>query len=169
MNPARGTVARRIALTTRQWLAVLGCAALLVVIAIFVRIGFNATTSLHARVFLVVKHLQPQQRGEYVVFRWEGQGGFYRAGDWFTKIIAGVPGDRIEVAPDGLVLVGGRAIGRAQPFSSKGMRLEAIQPGVVPAGHFFVAGESEDSLDSRYKIVGLVPKERLVGRAYALF
>lgn len=169
MNPARDMVARRVALTARQWFAVLGCAALLAIIAIFVRVGFNATTSLNARVFLVVKHLQPRQRGEYVVFRWEGQGGFYRAGDWFTKIIAGVPGDRIEVATDGLVRVGGRAIGRALPFSSKGMRLETIQPGLVPPDHFFVAGESEDSLDSRYKIVGLVPRERLVGTAYALF
>lgn len=166
MTPASS----RRGLSASQWLLIaLICAAATALVQRYIRIGFNETHSLQARVFLIIRHVLPRDRGDYVVFRWQGQGGFYRPGVLFTKIIRGVPGDVVEVAPDGLVKVSGAAIGYARTRARNGAPLEAIAPGVIPTGHFFVAGQTEDSFDSRYQLVGLIKKEHVVGRAYAVY
>lgn len=157
-------------LSRAKWLLVfILCASAAWLALRYVRIGINETSSLKHRVFLVIRGSIPTERGEYVVFRWAGQGGYYRRGVLFTKLIAGVPGERIEVFPDRLVTVSGRTVGYARPRSSSGKVLEPAEPGVIPPGYLFVAGESEMSLDSRYKLVGLVRQQDIVGTAYAIF
>lgn len=163
-------VRRRRGLSRRQWLAVFAMGLMMWALALrYIRIGVNETGSLRHKVFLVIRGAIPEKRGEYVVFRWGGQGGFYHAGDHFTKLIAGIAGDRIEVAPDGLVLVSGRVVGYARPRASNGVPLEPVDPGVIPPGYVFVAGEADNSLDSRYKLVGLIRRELMIGTAYAIF
>jgi conjugal transfer pilin signal peptidase TrbI len=157
-------------LSRLQWLLVFViCAALAMLAHRYVRIGFNETGSLKAKLFLIVRGTVPSDRGDYVVFRWAGQGGFYRTGMLFTKIIQGLPGESVEVGPNGLVKVSGRVIGYAKPRASNGVKLEPIEPGPIPPGYFFVAGQSDNSLDSRYKLVGLIKQELVVGTAYAIF
>ena len=67
-----------------------------------------------------------------------------------------------------MVWVNGEAVGRAKPFALDGRPLEAIAPGVVPPGHYFVHADHRDSHDSRYAEIGFVPRERILGRAMAL-
>ncbi|WP_167772895.1 S26 family signal peptidase [Ramlibacter humi] len=161
---------RRGSLTPRQWLLLAAiCGATAFFARQYLRVGINESPSIKARVLLVVRGLQPDARGQYVAFRWDGRGGIVRRGSQLVKIVAGLPGDAVEVGPDRLVSVSGAVVGRAKPVSSKGVPLEPIDAGRIPAGHLFVAGQSEDSFDSRYRVVGLIRQDDIVGRAYVLF
>ena len=75
---------------------------------------------------------------------------------------------RIDVGNDRTISVGGVALGRAKTHGPSGRALEAIAPGTVPAGRFYLHGEQPDSYDSRYADVGLVAREKILGRAVAL-
>lgn len=85
-----------------------------------------------------------------------------------VKVVRGVPGMRIDVGTDRMVSVGGVALGRAKTHGPSGRALEAIGPGTVPAGRFYLHDEDPDSYDSRYAEVGLAARERILGRAVAL-
>ena len=86
----------------------------------------------------------------------------------YLKTVRGVPGDRVALAPDRTVTVGGVALGRAKTHALDGRALEAVAPGIVPDDHFYVHGDHADSHDSRYAEVGLVPRGRIRARAVAL-
>lgn len=157
-------------LAPARWLiliAICGAAALLALE--YLRIGINESPSIDARVVLVVRGLQPDARGQHVVFRWAGGNGIVRPGEQLVKIVAGLPGDEIAIGPDRLVRVAGAPVGIAKPYSSKGIALEAIAPGRIPADKVFLAGQSVDSFDSRYRTFGLLGRSEIVGRAYVLY
>ena len=86
----------------------------------------------------------------------------------YLKTVRGLPGSVVTVAADRTVRVDGVRLGRAKARAIDGRALEAVAPGVVPAHHYFLHGDHADSHDSRYAEVGLVPRERIVGRAVAL-
>ena len=54
----------------------------------------------------------------------------------YLKTERGVPGMRIAVGINRTVFLNGEAVGRAKPHALDGRPLDAIAPGVVPAGHF---------------------------------
>ncbi|MES2353141.1 MAG: S26 family signal peptidase [Pseudomonadota bacterium] len=128
--------------------------------------GINASPSLPYTLFLVHKGA-PVERGQLVAFRWNGAGP-YPEGVTFVKIAAGVPGDR--VVRDGRAFyVNGVFVGIAKTHTGLGRPLEVSAPGVLPPGHYYVAATHPDSLDSRYRMTGWIPQERIIGRAYAIF
>ena len=86
----------------------------------------------------------------------------------YLKRVLGVPGDAVLVDSAGNVSVGGELAGRAKALSLDGRPLEAIGPGVIGPGHYYVHGDHRDSHDSRYAEIGLVPRERMLGRAVPL-
>ena len=86
----------------------------------------------------------------------------------YLKTVRGLPGQRIEVDADRVVAVGGVALGRARTRAPDGRALAVIASGTVPPGRFYLHGEHPDSHDSRYAEVGLVLRERILGRAVAL-
>ena len=86
----------------------------------------------------------------------------------YLKTVRGLPGAQIEIAMDGTVHIDGVALGRAKTHALDGRALEAIAPGVVPPGRYYLHGDHRDSHDSRYAEIGLVPRERILGRAIAL-
>ena len=75
---------------------------------------------------------------------------------------------RIAVGIDGTVFLDGEAVGRAKAHALDGRPLEAIAPGTIPPGHFYLHADHADSHDSRYAEIGLVPRERILGRAIAM-
>jgi len=137
---------------------------------------------------LVLLRLSEPQRGDVVTFSSPA------GGTRLIKRIVGLPGDRIAMQGDLLMLNG-------RPVSHDGLhtRGEAVAPGwvveavratehlegrphkvqflpalrarrnlvetTVPAGHYFMLGDNRDnSEDSRF--IGTVPREKLIGRAH---
>ncbi len=146
------------------------------------------TQSVDAHLVLVIKGAMPQ-RGDFVAFRYSGQSfGTHHKGDGILKVVAGLPGDRIDrVGRD--FYVGGRFLGHAK--ESTGMAtpswfyqkqiewgwapkpadrpLQATAPCVIPNGFIYAQGTDRDALDSRYAEMGLVPMASFIGRAVKLF
>ena len=86
----------------------------------------------------------------------------------YLKTVRGLPGARVTVDGDRVVSVDGIALGRAKTEALDGRSLEAVAPGLVPEGRFYLHADHADSHDSRYAEIGLVPRGRILGRALAL-
>ena len=86
----------------------------------------------------------------------------------YLKTVGGVPGMVVSVGADGTVLLDGEPAGRAKTHALDGRPLDAIAPGIIPPGHFYLHADHADSHDSRYEEVGLVPRGRILGRAVAM-
>ncbi len=86
----------------------------------------------------------------------------------YLKTVRGVPGMAVTVADDRRVFVDGVPTGRAKTHALDGRPLDAIAPGVIPPGHFYLHADHVDSHDSRYAEIGLVPRARILGRAVAM-
>ena len=86
----------------------------------------------------------------------------------YLKTVRGVPGMTVAVGQDKTVYLDGVAVGRAKAHALDGRALETIAPGVIPPGHYFLHAGHPDSHDSRYAEIGLVPRDRILGRAVSL-
>ena len=86
----------------------------------------------------------------------------------YLKSVRGTPGAIVSVDPDRTVWIDGIAVGRAKTHALDGRPLAMIEPGTIPAGHYFLHADHPDSHDSRYAEIGLVPRSRILGRAVAL-
>ena len=86
----------------------------------------------------------------------------------YLKTVRGVPGMHIDMRANRTVFLDGVPLGRAKAHARDGRPLEAIVPGVIPPGHYYLHADHADSYDSRYAEVGLVPRGRILGRAVAL-
>ncbi len=86
----------------------------------------------------------------------------------YLKTVRGVPGMRVSVGTDRTVFLDGEEVSRAKAHALDGRPLAAIAPGVIPPGQFYLHADHGDSHDSRYAEIGLVPRERILGRAIAM-
>ncbi len=107
---------------------------------------------------------QPQ-RGDIVVFNPTAALEEQKFKDAFIKRVVGLPGERIEVK-DGKVWVNGQPI--AENYTAERANYNWQFEGVIPANSYIVLGDNRNSsYDSHYW--GLVPKDKLVGRAIVRF
>ena len=86
----------------------------------------------------------------------------------WLKTVRGAPGMRIDAGTDGTVFLDGSPVAIAKTTALDGRPLAAIAAGTIPAGQFYLHADHVDSHDSRYAEIGLVPRERILGRAVAL-
>ena len=86
----------------------------------------------------------------------------------YLKTVRGLPGAQVTVDGNRTVAVDGVMLGRAKTKALDGRTLEATVPGIVPDGHYYLHGDHVDSHDSRYAEIGLVARQRILGRALAL-
>ena len=86
----------------------------------------------------------------------------------YLKTVRGAPGMSVSVDEDGTVLLDGEPVARAKTHALDGRPLEAIAPGIIPPGHYYLHADHPDSHDSRYAEVGLAPAARILGRAFAI-
>jgi conjugal transfer pilin signal peptidase TrbI len=132
---------------------------------------FNWTPSLPYRVAWLERSPGHLARGDLVVYAFQGEAisaypGLARQP--FFKRIAGVPGDRIEVA-ERTVFVAGQCVGFAKRHTFDGHQLSPIGESEIPPGHYYMRGTSPDSFDSRYGEAGLVAAEAVIGRVHPWF
>ena len=130
---------------------------------------------------------QPK-RGDVVVFRLPSDPGTN-----YIKRLIGLPGDTIKYVNRRLFindeLIDREALGQYKGEGQSGSLLysEALEdakheillmPGrrslegtfVVPDGHYFMMGDNRDnSRDSRYQGVGIIPEDKVVGRAVRIW
>ena len=123
------------------------------------RLTMNASQSLPQNAFIMWAWPQNLWKGAIIsvtpphVFAGQFQGLY------FTKEVVGLPGDEITHNSTGEVCVSGHCyplwLKDGQPFAA------AIAPGVIPEGMVAAFGQSPDSLDSRYDVVGLFPMSQI--------
>ena len=163
MRQATNTLGRESGRNNRilLWAAVLA----IVWLALASRVYVNASWSDGAWGYLVLPFLGAPQRGHAVLFDPPEAAGSQVP---YLKTVRGLPGDPVEVGGDRRVSVNGAVLGIAKTHARDGRALEITRPGVIPPGHYYVHADHVDSHDSRYAEIGLVPRERIRGRALAL-
>lgn len=132
---------------------------------------FNWTPSLPYRVALLRPGVQPLERGDPVVFAFEGDARAQYPGlkgQPFFKIVRGLPGDRVSVNGR-VVAINGVPVGVAKRHSFDRRPLEPIEPTVIPPDHYYVQGTNPDSFDSRYRSAGLVRADQVIARVVPLW
>lgn len=132
---------------------------------------FNWTPSLPYRVALMQYGPHKLQRGDHIVFAFDGEARANYPGlsrQPFFKIVRGLPGDVVTVTGR-TVAVNGQTVGIAKTHAFDRRPLDPIAPTVIPPGHYYVQGTSADSFDSRYRSSGLVRAEQVLGTVVPLF
>ena len=96
-------------------------------------------------------------RGDIVVF--ESSAG---SGNDLIKRVIGLPGERVEIV-QGRVYINGQLLD--EPYITEAW--SDTRPEIlIPARHYYVLGDNRNSSqDSRSGRIGLVPRERIVGKA----
>jgi signal peptidase I len=104
-------------------------------------------------------------RGDVVVYRLPNDPGTIH-----VKRVVAIAGDRVQFR-EGRAFVNGQAV--REPYIRAGdpkAMLNNTEEFVVPAGHFFAAGDNRaNSADSRWDKHGFVPLQNLAGRATQVF
>lgn len=151
----------------RHWLKWAMLLALAFVFQQHYMVGVNIAPSLPQRIFLIAKG-EAVAKGDYVAFRWHGQGGFYVGQSTFTKIVRGVAGDVVTVKGQE-VFINGDLVALAKQQSSTGKPMEVAHAKVLGQGELFVYAPNPSSLDSRYSVVGYISNDDVIGRAIPIF
>ncbi len=137
------------------------------------RIGFDGqagVTCLPHRAFLIDTWCHELDRGDLFAFRATKMQPWVRTGTTVVKRLRGVPGDRLLINSDGVVLVNGEPAGAllGRSLEKIGKSAEDLRRDeVIPPGQLFALGEHERSYDSRYW--GYVDQADVIGRAYVLW
>ena len=108
-------------------------------------------------VVLLDKHVSERRTGDVVYCRCES------VGRYIVKRIAAVPGDSIR-AQDGVLYINGLP---SVPLPQEDFRAEYINDDdtLIPDGMYFLLGDNtEESVDSRYELVGLMPEECILAK-----
>lgn len=126
------------------------------------------TVCLGYRIFIIDHHDQAPQQGKPFQFSAKHMAPFFHDGTPIVKIMAGVPGDRITVREDG-VLINGQAAGNgldlAEIIGKPATRF--LRDEFLGMNKYWFMGKTRDSFDSRYW--GTVDTDQIVGRAYPLW
>lgn len=134
------------------------------------RFAINQTPSLPYSLFLICldKNIE---KGGLIAFRWHN-GAPYPDGYTFIKRLVAGPGDTVIKKGRDFKIGNRILIGKARGLSQKELYPnDELRDGVntIQLNKYFVAGEHEYSLDSRYNLLGLVNKKDVIGRAYPIF
>lgn len=145
------------------------------------RLSFNTSDSLPFSVFFTNYDTPSPAKGQFVRAVLP-KDHIFAPGREITKRVLGGPGDIITVK-DRVVFINGDKVGIAKTFAktlhhkeapasdvpATPAKLSPIEPGVIPAKHWYLAGSHPDSYDSRYQSNGVFHEKSIIARAYPLF
>jgi conjugal transfer pilin signal peptidase TrbI len=134
------------------------------------RLAINQTPSLPYKLFLICLD-DTVETGGLIAFRWHN-GEPYPDGYTFTKRLLAGPGDIVTKKGRDFIVGDRTLVGK-----EVGLSLKKLFPNnelhegknTIQLNKYFVAGDHEYSLDSRYNLLGLVDKKDVIGRAYPIF
>lgn len=135
------------------------------------RFGYDGQVHrcLPERFFLISLDPHQPQRGELLAFKAERMEPFFRSGTTVVKVVAGVPGDDVEVK-DGALFINGISRVLLQPKALERIGKTAEQlarHARLADGQYLVLGTEPGSYDGRYW--GAVEARQVVGQARALW
>ncbi|WP_347990200.1 S26 family signal peptidase [Methylomonas sp. AM2-LC] len=153
-----------------NWLVWILIASLYFVVHLNYRLVFNETPSLPYTLFLV-RYGENVKTGQVIAFNWHG-GKQYPDGIMFAKRLVASQGEVVvrhgrDFSIGDLTLVGKEHGIYTRDLYPNNQLQEGSN--VIPIGKYFVAGDHEYSLDSRYSLLGLVDEKDVVGRAYPIW
>jgi len=127
----------------------------------------SASESLEGIHYILVYKSASIKRGDIVLI--QGHTPQYVGEKPFTKRVIGLAGDRITRGKKGLeIKARNSSVSTIFPLLKKtkeGQALTALPIQIVPEGTLFVVGDHPRSFDSRYEEFGLVPVEKVWGKA----
>ena len=148
-----------------QWFKALmlfiGGIAFIAILSFFCKVVISETDSLPEHYFLHFPFIKAH-KNDYTFFYSE-----WYQGKIIKKII-GVEGDKVMRDKTGCVWVNQTRIGIPKLKATDGSRLTPVEAKIIPKGYVFVYSNNENSFDSRYEELGLIPVSRLQGRLLAL-
>ena len=90
---------------------------------------------------------------------------FYYSNKVLIKRVIGLPGDYIEIDPEGTVYVNGEELEEPYILKKALGECDIEFPYQVPESNYFVMGDQrETSIDSRSTVIGCVSNDQMVGR-----
>ena len=134
------------------------------------RLAINQTPSLPYSLFLICLDKKVESGG-LIAFRWHN-GDPYPDGYTFTKRLLAGPGDIVTKKGRDFTVGDRTLVGKEVGLSLKKLfPNDELHDGknTIQLGKYFVAGDHEYSLDSRYNLLGLVDEKDVIGRAYPIF
>lgn len=118
-------------------------------------------TLLPGDLLLAVRLSRDPARGDVVVYEVTIEG----EPRLFVHRVIGLPGESVETGGT-QVRTNGRELEESYVTDEANPELGRFGPAVVPAGHYFLLGDRRSaSRDSRFPVVGFIPRERIIGRA----
>ncbi len=133
----------------------------------YYRLAINGSASLPGWIYLVtVGDKFGLQRGEVIAFH-PPHNDHFPNGVTFMKKVMGLPGDVVSETERSFS-INGQYVGFAKTHAQTGELLDVGPVGVIPEGAYFVWTPHEDSYDSRYKDIGWIGEDRIIGRAVRL-
>ena len=88
-------------------------------------------------------------------------------GRYFIKRIIGLPGENVQIDEDGFIYINGEKL--MESYGKEVMRDPGLAKDGIDLGadEYFVLGDNRNnSMDSRMEEVGLIAKNRIIGRAW---
>ncbi|MBF0315145.1 MAG: S26 family signal peptidase [Oligoflexia bacterium] len=127
-------------------------------------IRYQFTDSVPGVLYLIVKNKMPK-KGDLAAF-WPPPNKYYHH-TCFIKYVKGIAGDYVKRDGERFYL-NGEYIGEAKKYSRNGDHLVPSNGGLIAKGHYFMWTSHKDSYDGRYKEIGQIPSDRIIGTAYRL-
>ena len=138
---------------------------LLFIISFKTSILWNKSDSLPHKIYFLVKG-RDWDKGDLVAIK--GFATQYTKDQHFTKRVVGVAGDLIKFKED-WIFINQQKIAKLKAKTYDNKKLNPIREQMIPQQYFFVIAEHKDSFDSRYQEFGLVHKNYIEGKVYAIW
>ena len=127
----------------------------------------NRSDSLPGTLYFLDKTTAPTC-GDATVFDMPVDSRFYR-GSRMIKLTLGCPGDTISLVGQTIYLNNIEVAEAMERTTNQQYELYAIDAGVIPDKHFYLAASHPRSYDSRYRSFGLRHADKLLGTAHRIF